>query len=305
MIYVGIGLFLTVVLPIFADRAISMMLPKNAVFIDSRRFLFYVLFFAIFFQILVHGNHELLLGFILGNSLCNLFVFEGMACILSLEDQIFIEEEIRNRRRNRSYYFSFSVILVLILSADYLFFRRTGGNQLSRFDGGFLLVLLILFFGIEFRNGAFKNIISEQTCKAIFWFICFLQVVCICVGSYFLVDGIIGLCMEYHIRFSLAGIFLLSWMVQFVNVVFGKDEKVMKTMCDAMSFDVIVFYLCAFGIGAMFHPINISYEEIYALIIMSMFSIVMVWRSRVNQRIAGSLMLTMYVAGAVFMIAWL
>ena len=266
----------------------------------ERRVLFYVSFFAVFFQILAHGNHELLFGFLLGSMFCCLFVFEGTERLFSAE---------QNRievRRDRSYFFSFSVILVLILSADYLFFRRTGGNQMNRFDGGLLLFFLLMFLWMEFRNGYFHEIFhewdrevkkkenSKKYILGILW-----KAVFICAVSYFLVDGVIGICMKYHIRFSLAGVFFLSWVVQILNITGGRDFKSRRKISETMTVDGIVLFLSSFGLGAVYSPFSVSYEEIISLIILSIFSIFLVWRDKVGERIAGSLMLTMYVAGVV------
>ncbi len=296
----------------------------------ERRFLFYVSFFSVFFQILAHGNHELLFGFLLGSMLCCLLVFEGMNGLFSNEGEnvsnkkiffgkkfffgkkIFLdkkEKNIRNIKRERSYFFSFSVILALILSADYLFFRRTGGNQMSRFDGGVLFLMLFVFLWTEVRNKDFIGNLAEwrQSLtkeKNIVFFIIkiILKMICICVAGYFLVDWVIGFCMKHHIRYSLAGVLFLSWVVQGVNVIFGRNAGGIEEMCDSMTFDVIFLFLCSFGLWAVLSPLSISYEEIISLIVMSILSIFMVWRDKVSKRIAGSLMLTLYVAGVIFFI---
>lgn len=269
----------------------------------ERRVLFYISFFAVFFQILAHGNHELLFGFLLGSMLCCLFVFEGAELLFS------VEKNRTGARRDRSYFFSFSVILVLILSADYLFFRRTGGNQMSRLDGGLLLFFLLLFLWMEFRNGYFHEMFHEWGRKvkrkevpAKYIMRILLEAAGICVVSYFLVDGVIGICMKYHIRFSIAGVLFLSWVVQIVNMTGSRDFTGRRKISESMTVDSIVLCLASFGLGALYSPFSMSYEEIISLIIISIFSIFMVWRDKVSERIAGSLMLTMYVAGVVMVI---
>ena len=272
----------------------------------KRRVIFYVSFFATFFHIVAHGNKELLVGFLLGSSLCCLFVFEGV------EKLLFPGKG--NVRRDRSCFFSFSAILVLLLSADYLFFQRTEGNQIGRMDGVLLLFLLLVFLFLEFRNRRepfregfleWKKLLGEGKDFKRFLFQVLLIVICISVGSYFLVDGLIGVCIEYHIRFSLAGVLFLPWAVHIVNFIYSREEEAMERMRDAMSFDVVLLYLGSFGLGAVLLPLSISYEIIFSFIMMSVFSILLVWRDKVSERVAGSLMLPMYVAGVAGVLMWM
>lgn len=298
------GIFLMIILPMAANIFFQKKGIKSAVL--KRRGIFYFSFLAVFFPIIKHGNRELFLGFILGSSLCCLLVFEGMWRLFSERKREVLV------RRDRNYFFSFSVILVLILSADYLFFRRTEGNRINQVDGLLLLLLLFVFLFAEVRNyfypaagsySSYRELLGDwfrQTGKA-FSFWDFLVVISICAGGYFLVDGLIGACIWYHIRFQIAGVLILPWAVHAVNFISGRDKAVMEEIKDAMTFDAVFLFLFSFGMGAVLMPVGISYADILSFIVMSVFSIFLVWRDQVHNRIAGSLMLTMYVAGVVMM----
>lgn len=289
-----IGIVLMNLLPIFSSRFMHILNHP----VIERKIIFYLTFFAVFLHIEMHGNDELLVGFLLGSSLCYLLVFEGM-------NRLFSSERLETAGREENYYFSFSVIITLLLSTDYLFQKNHGNNQLNRVDGILLLFLLFLFLVAEFRKAPVSDYLdvvkrSERKGKKLIYLL--FLVLSTFFGSYFLVDGLIGLSMEFHIGFKLMGTLFLSWSVHFVNFFYSREKGVVLDLMKTAVPGTVFFFLLSFGSGAVFSPIHVTYETISGLIVVSIISVLLVWRNRVKNSIAGSVMLTMYIAGVVLIV---
>lgn len=295
IIFMGIGVVFILGMPFFSQK-----IP----FFQNQRFFFILTFFHVWFQIEVHGNHELLLGFVLGNCLFSLLVIGGVAK-LSGNKSRGDKEGFRFVRRAWAFYFSFSVIMVLLLSADYLFTRKNEQDQISRLDGAFLLCLLLLFFHMELPKEFWHNLYhtvktEKQKSKKVLSFLFWMAFTAI--GSYCLVDGLIGCCMKGNLRFDLAGLLFLSWCVQSINIQSSLKAETAETLVDSAVFDSIWMYLFPFGFSAILLPLPITYEIILHFLIMSVISILLVWRDQFEERLTGSLMLTGYVASVVIMV---
>ena len=288
LIFLGIGLVLLIPVPLFIGRWSPFLENRST----EMKGIFFITLICVFLNLEFFGNPELLTGFIIGSSLCYLLVFEGIY-------RIFFFERKAETGKGNNYFLSFSVIVTLILSADYLFFKPVRTNGLNRVDGILLLFLLILFLVMEFRKyslgdwqEAFFSV--EKKGKKILYFIGLTLV--LSIGSFLLVNGTIGIAIEKKISFQLLGTFFLSWIVGFIPVYVGREKKIAEQMVRTATFDVVIFFLLFFGAAAAVSPVYLGYEEIYDFIFFGVVSIFLVWKDHIKSNIAGSVMLTLYIA---------
>lgn len=294
-IYIGIGILFMTMIPVCSyyfggKRKIPV----------SRMWLFLWTLISVFLELLIYGNSELILGFILGSSLCYLLVVMGVTYLMSPVTRIELPPE-------SNYYFSFVSVVVLILSTDYLFQANVRLNRINRIDGILLLLLLFVFLIAGFRKFPLEEYVSfvkETEHKGKIFGIHVLLTLSISLGSYFLVAGLIGASMRKTFGFSVTSFFILPWISNGINMFAGRERRAAEAMEFSATTETLFFYLFAFALGGIWSQVPVFYDYIYAFIFFALIQILLNFREKVNRSLAGSLMLTAYIAFAVCRFLW-
>jgi len=267
------------------------------------------------------GNVEVAFSVLVGSSICHLLVVQGICFIQGKVQYVGIEKEQLIQKRKRSFsdiinnfsnnlesssmFLTISFIVLLLLCADYLFYRGQGQNNLSRVDGGILILTGVAYFFLEGNKIGWQTIFSkvmkyikEAPLKNIGAVL--LLEVCILFGSYYLADGFLAVGIGHSILPYMIGFLFISWCVNIINIgVVSLSEEIHHNSCNQTSIFSITILL---GICTICKEIYISTYEIYDLIILSLISIFFIFPIKIDSRLIGCCRMTVYFALIFYML---
>lgn len=237
---------------------------------------------------LLYKNIDILLGALLGSSLFQLLAVGGVNELIP---------PVKRKKENNGQYLVFCMILLLFLSADYLLSKETKNNMLNRIDGGLLLFLFVVYLYFLYRNKKMEN----KNWKGYITYFISLEVV-IAFGGYLLVQSIPKIGVALGISQYLTGLTIVSWCVNLSTMILSRrkiEEKNITYLENAMQTTVFSITFLLGGI-VLIHPLVISNYMIYDLILFAVFTLFLQLVQKIDNRLAGSSMVTVYIAFVVY-----
>lgn len=280
----------------------------------QRRMIYFMNLITVCGILLYMGNMEMVFAVIIGSSVFQLFIVEG---ITAIQGKGFVASETNeNMQTNRKNSFSenwkyflqnindsnsflcISFILLLLLCGDNLFGKGQSENILGRIDGLVLIFMGMIYFFLEGKKVGWKNgkekmipFFKNNLIKKIVYFA--ILEICIFIGNRFLVDGILGISLDTTLfPYTMSFIFLSC--VNMINIVFASSKENLGKVsyCQDSIFNITILL----GICAFYQSIYITTYEIYDLIIVSLMCILFLLPKKIDSRLAGCCKVTAYLA---------
>lgn len=240
---------------------------------------------------LVYKNIDILLGTLLGSSLFQLLAVGGVNELIL---------PIKGRKENNGQYLAFCMILLLFLSADYLLSKEIKNNMLNRIDGGLLLFLFVIYCYFLYRNRE----IEKKNWRGYITYFVSLEII-IAFGGYLLIQSIPKIGVALGISQYLTGLTIVSWCVNLSTMILSRkkiEEKNINYLEKAMKSTVFSITLLLGGI-VLIHPLVISSYMIYDIILFAIITLLLPLIQKIDNRLAGSSMVTVYIAFIVYAFA--
>ena len=275
------------------------------------KILFSVTVFFVIASILIQQNANLLFGIILGSSLFQLLVLNGISRITSERKYLFTD----NYQGGK--YLIFVVVLLLFLSADYLLTGKTNNNMISRTDG-IILIAIYLVFHLSMHKGTRdkKEKLKEETKekrkagdneffrqrrrKGIVNAITLLS---IAVGAYVLTAGIGQLAIEMSQSQYFIGVLFGGIAVNISSGILLSIERNESTKYNKQTVENVLFVnTFLLGCTALAREIRVSQYMIYVFMLFALVTILMEGLKKIDNRLAGSGMVTVYIGIIVYII---
>lgn len=271
------------------------------------KLLFSLTVFFVMGSIVIQQNANLLFGILLGSSLFHLLVLNGISRITCERKYLFTD----NYQGGK--YLIFVVVLLLFLSADYLFTGRTNNNMISRTDGIILIAVYLVFhFSMHkhrkdedrksrMEKGAREDeYLRERRRRGIINAAILLS---IAVGAYFLTAGIGWLAIEisqpqYFVGVLFGGIAVNVSSGILLSVQENEPTKYGKQTVE----NVLLVNTFLLGCTVLIREIRISQYMIYAFMLFALSVILIEGFKKIDNRLAGSGMVTVYIGIVVYII---
>lgn len=279
---------------------------------SQRRMIYFMNLITVCGILLYMENMEMVFAVIIGSSVFQLFIVEGITAIQGKGLNVSKENENLQINRKKSFaeswkyflqninssdsFLCFSFILLLLLCGDNLFRNGQEENILGRMDGLVFILMGIIYFFLEGRKVGWKEgkekiiqFLQDNFLKKITFFV--VLEFCIFIGNKLLVDGILGISI-YTTLFPYTVGFLFLSCVNMINIVFGSSKENVGEA--AYSRDSIFSITILLGICAFCKSIYITTYEIYDIIIVCLICILFLLPKKIDSRIAGCCKVTAY-----------
>ena len=287
------------------------------------KILFSVTVFFVIASILMQQNANLLFGTILGSSLFQLLVLNGISRITSERKYLFTD----NYQGGK--YLIFVVVLLLFLSADYLLTGKTNNNIISRTDGIILIAVYLVFHfsmhksrkeNLKYErkenkeNGKSKEFaknrrnaenradeyFSKRRRRGIINAIILLV---IAAGAYLLTASIGRLAIEISQSQYFMGVLFGGITVNISSGILLSIERTESTKYSKQTVEnVLLVNTFLMGYTVLVREIRVRQYMIYAFILFALASILMEGLKKIDNRLAGSGMVTVYIGIIVYII---
>lgn len=239
-----------------------------------------------------------------------------------------------------SQYLIFCAILLLFLSADYLLRKEATENILSKIDGGLLLFLFLVYLYIVYgkketsflqsmcmnkcKNQLEKkenNLSKQRIARQIFEYI--LLIVVIAIGNHMLFESVSKIGVKIEISQYCIGLTLMTWCINLSGILltwFNSKKKNRienlgmqledsndeiendRNNMENISEEVLFSMTMLLGTMALIKPIMVNMYIIYDLILFGIVVIMLQFIQKIDNRLAGSGMATVYIGFIVYAI---
>lgn len=275
------------------------------------RLLFSITVFFIIASILIQQNANLLFGILLGSSLFQLLVLNGISRITSERRYLFTD----NYQGGK--YLIFVVVLLLFLSADYLLTGRMNNNTISRTDGIILIAVYLVFHFSMHRSSReekekLKRKVTEKRRAGDNEFfkdrrkigiINGIILLSIAVGSYVLTAGIGRLAIEISQSQYFMGVLFGGIAVNISSGILLSIEKNESTEYNKQTVEnVLLVNTFLLGCAALIREIRVNQYMVYAFMLFALVTILMEGIKKIDNRLAGSGMVTVYIGIILYII---
>lgn len=245
-----------------------------------------------------------------------------------------VEKQIIVHERSSIHYLIFCMILLLFLSADYLLRKDSNQNILSQIDGGILILLFILFLYTMQREegvGVFQRLrllfqskweieeqnklCGEEKYKAKYFlekvFYYFVLIVMITIGGILLIGSLSKIGIEIGISQYSIGLTGIVWSMNFSNIllsIFDNSQKpdivshesnenllLESDYFEKAANKIILFFTFILGTTVIVRPIIITNYIVYDLIFYSIVLLYVWLIKKIDNRLAGSSLTTVYI----------
>lgn len=295
------------------------------------RLIFSITVFFVIASILIQQNANLLFGIIMGSSLFQLLVLNGISRITSERKYLFTD----NYQGGK--YLIFVVVLLLFLSADYLLTGKTNNNMISRTDGIILIAVYLIFHfsmhkirktdkenfihrrvkkenrksrgsreitkNAEDRKDTENRVNEHFREKRRRGIINAIILLIIALGAYFLTAGIGRLAIEISQSQYFAGVLFGGIAVNISSGILLSIESNEPTKYGKQTIEnVLLVNTFLLGCTVLVREIRISQYMIYALMLFALVTILMEGLKKIDNRLAGSGMVTVYIGIIIYII---
>lgn len=287
---------------------------QNWIILKERGYFLYeltILNAIIFF--LFYQNTEIVLGLIVGSCLFRLLIIGGVWKLIFS----------KSKRLIAGQYLVFCTILVLFLSADYLLAGKRVVNCINQVDALLLVLAFVLYiymvYGKEWVEkqkerktqnsikGSLdsesadqkRNILKKADIKQIAWKYILVEL-SILVGVYLLGKNIPMIGAAYGISQYSLGITVVSWCINLSGIYLSLFDQKTEHFMENTIEEIIVCMTLILGVAALVSPIMINQFTIYDLMIFSVIAILMQFSERIDNRLSGSGMITIYIGVILF-----
>ena len=255
------------------------------------RGLFSVTIFFVIVSILIQQNANLLFGILLGSSLFQILVLNGISRITSDRRYLFTD----NYQGGK--YLIFGIVLLLFLSADYLLTGKTNNNMISRSDGIILIAVYLLFYLSVHRSGRGTEEKPKRGIKN------GIIILSIAVGAYFLVAGIGLLAIEISQSQYFMGVLFGGIAANISSGILLSVRRNEPTKYSEQTIEnVLLVNTFMIGCTVIIREIRVSQYMIYALMLFALVTIMMEGLKKIDNRLAGSGMVTVYIGIIIYII---
>lgn len=284
------GIFLIGIIPVL----LTLILRKSNTFFKKVEYnshlIYNITLTNIVIIFLIYKNTDILLGTFIGSSLFQLLAVGGV-------NQLTFPE--KGKMQGKGQYLVFSMIVLLFLSADYLLTGKAANNILNRIDGGVLFFLFLVYLYFVYGRG--KTGFRHKQWKAEIMYFLILEIV-ILLGSYLLVLSIPKIGTTLRISQYLSGLTLVSWCTNLSTILLSRKnvKEQSKNYLERAMEGTVFSMTFLLGIVVLVQPLAISHFMIYDLILFGVISLLLQWVQKIDNRLAGSSMATVYIAFMVY-----